>query len=81
MKCKVEVECTPEEARSFLGLPDVQPMQARIMAEVEKKLVAEMDRFSPDAVLKTWMSLTPQSPEQFQEMISRMFQGGGLGRA
>lgn len=80
MKCKVEIECTPEEARTFLGLPDVQPMQGRIMAEMETRLLAEMDRFSPDAVLKTWMSLAPQSPDQFREMISRMFQAGGTGR-
>ncbi|MCW2363478.1 MULTISPECIES: DUF6489 family protein [Sphingobium] len=26
MKFKVDVECTPEEARSFLGLPDLKPI-------------------------------------------------------
>ena len=28
MKVTVNVECTPEEARTFLGLPDVQPNPA-----------------------------------------------------
>ncbi|HEX7871480.1 MAG TPA: DUF6489 family protein [Sphingobium sp.] len=27
MKFTVDVECTPEEARTFLGLPDVKPIQ------------------------------------------------------
>ena len=49
MKCKIEIDCTPIEARQFFGLPDVQPLQARIMEEVEKKMLAEMDRFSPDS--------------------------------
>ena len=80
MKCTVEVECTPEEARVFFGLPDLQPMQTRVMAEMEKRMLAEMDRFSPDSILKTWMSLAPQSPEQVQEMISRMFQGVGAAK-
>ena len=31
MKITVNVDCTPEEARSFLGLPDVQPLQAAVM--------------------------------------------------
>jgi hypothetical protein len=75
MKCTVNIECTPEEARTFLGLPDLQPMQQRVIGEMEKRMLAEMDRFSPEAMMKTWMSLAPQSPEQFQEMISRMFQG------
>ena len=27
MKVNIEVDCTPDEARRFLGLPDVAPMQ------------------------------------------------------
>ena len=57
MKCTVEIECTPEEARQFLGLPDVKPLQAQIMAEVERKMLAEMERFSPEGMLKSWLSL------------------------
>jgi hypothetical protein len=30
MKVTVEVDCTPEEARGFLGLPDVVPIQQAI---------------------------------------------------
>ena len=72
MKCNIELECTPVESRQFLGLPDVQPMQARIMAEVEKKMLSEMERFSPDAVLKTWLSMFSQTPEQIQDAFSKM---------
>ena len=36
MKVNVEVSCTPEEARAFFGLPDIKPMQDRIMAEIEE---------------------------------------------
>lgn len=35
MKVNVEVTCTPEEARAFFGLPDIKPMQDRIMTEIE----------------------------------------------
>ena len=72
MKCRLEVECTPLEARQFFGLPDVQPLQASIMAEVEKKMLAEMERFSPEGVLKGWLSLFSQSPEQVQQAFSKM---------
>lgn len=76
MKCTLEVECTPLEARQFFGLPDVQPLQASIMAEVEKKMMAEMDRFSPEGVLKSWLSMFSQSPEQMQQAFSKlMFTG------
>ena len=35
MKIKIEVDCTPEEARNFFGLPNVKPMQEAVMAESE----------------------------------------------
>lgn len=79
MKVNVEIDCSPEEARIFFGLPDVKPMQAAIMAEMERRMLAEMDRFSPEAVMKSWMTLVPQSPEQFQAAFSRMFQQGFSG--
>ena len=79
MKVTVEVDCTPEEARQSMGLPDVQPMQAAVMAGMEKRVLAEMDRFSPEAVLKSWMSLFPQSPEQMQAAFTKMFQQGSAG--
>ena len=72
MKCTVEIDCTPQEARTFFGLPDVQPLQAKILAEVERKMLAEMDRFSPEVMLKNWLSLYSQTPEQMQEIFGKM---------
>ena len=37
MKVNIEVDCTPDEARRFLGLPDVAPMQQTVMAAMEKR--------------------------------------------
>ncbi len=76
VKVNVEIDCTPEEARAFMGLPDVQPMQGRILADMERRMLAEMDRFSPEALMKSWMSLAPQGAEQFQDAFIRMFQQG-----
>ena len=81
MKCRVEFECTPAEARAFLGLPDLQPLQDRLMGEMEKKMLAEMERFAPDAILKTWLSLYPQTAEHFQDMMLKMLGGAGTRRS
>ena len=74
MKLTVETDCTPEEVRQFMGLPDLQPMQAAVMAEMEKRVLAEMDRFSPESLLKSWMSLVPQNSEQMQGAFMKLFQ-------
>ncbi|WP_443969795.1 DUF6489 family protein [Sphingobium sp. CR28] len=34
MQFNVKVECTPEEARAFLGLPDLSPIHARYIQAV-----------------------------------------------
>ena len=80
MKCTIEIDCTPLEARQFFGLPDVQPLQATVMAEVEKKMLAEMERFSPDAVLKSWLSMFAQTPEQLQDAFSNLMKMDLSGR-
>jgi hypothetical protein len=77
MKITMDIECTPEEARIFLGLPDVQPLQAALMAEVEKKTKAEMDRFSPEGLMSAWLSSAPQNAEWFQRLFKSMTDQAG----
>lgn len=73
MKITVEIDCTPDEARQFLGLPDVKPMQAAAMARMEAQMTEAADRLSPDALLRSWMSLVPQTPEQLKDVVGRFF--------
>ena len=88
MKVNVEIECTPEEARRFLGLPDLRPMQDAVMAKVQQQMLDAVNVLSPESLLKTWMPLAPQSPEQMRDAMSAMFRmftpgsggkGGGSG--
>jgi hypothetical protein len=76
MKCRIEIDCTPLEARQFFGLPDVQPLQARMMDELQAKILAEMERLSPEAVMKTWMSFFGQTPEQLQDAFGKLMMNG-----
>lgn len=81
MKMRVEIDCTPEEAREFLGLPDLKPLQATVMAQVERQMLDAASAFSsPDAMLRTWLSLMPQGSEQVRDLFGRFFglrSGGG----
>jgi hypothetical protein len=69
MKVHVEIDCTPEEARAFFGLPDVAPMQERLMKDVEERMVAAMRSMEPDALIKTWLPASMQGLENFQKMF------------
>lgn len=69
MKFKFDIECTPEEARKFIGLPDVAPMQERMMEELEKKLQENMRNLTPEEMVKTWMPATVQGFAEMQNMF------------
>ena len=73
MKVTINIDCTPLEAREFLGLPNIQPMQEKAMKQLEEKLLSGVAGMSPDAILRNWMSF---NPEQIGDMF-KMF--GGLG--
>jgi hypothetical protein len=78
MKFKVDIECTPEEARAFFGLPDVKPLQEALLPEVEERLRTTLKAMDPEAMLKTWLPATLKGFEQLQEMF--LSQMAGLGR-
>jgi hypothetical protein len=78
MKITIDVDCTPEEARAFLGLPDVAPMQAAMMEELGSRMSAGLEAMDPEALVKTWMPLGLQGLEQAQKMFwSQMTKAAG----
>jgi hypothetical protein len=77
MKLKFDIDCTPEELRGFFGLPEVKPMQERLMAEVEERMRASLKALDPEAMLKTWLPAGLKGFEQLQEMFFAQMGGGG----
>ena len=73
MKVNVEIDCTPEEARRFLGLPDLGPMQEAVLAKLQGQMLDAVGGVAPDALLKLWLPLVPQAPEQLQQTMSSLF--------
>ena len=76
MKVTVDIDCTPAEARAFFGLPDMQPLQAAVMDRLQERMVSEIDRFSPEALVNQWLSVIPQNVERTQKLFADMLLGG-----
>ena len=75
MKVTVNIDCTPEEARAFLGLPDVKPMQEQLMRELQERMAANIRAMEPEAVLRTWLPATLKGFEQIQEIFMAQMTG------
>jgi hypothetical protein len=72
MKVSIDIDCTPQEARAFFGLPDVGPMQQALMKDLEDRMRANLAAMEPEAMLKTWL---PASIEGFETLQRAFWQG------
>jgi hypothetical protein len=80
MKISLDIDCTPDELRGFFGMPDVKPMQERLLKEVEERMRADLKALDPEAMLKTWLPAGLKGFEQLQEMfLSQLGQMSGRG--
>jgi hypothetical protein len=70
MQVKIEIDCTPAEARAFLGLPDISGLNATMVEEVDKRMKANMALLQPEELLKTWGALGGQAQEQFRKLMT-----------
>ena len=70
MKLRIEVDCTPEEARTFLGLPDVTALNAHLVGEMQSRMDQNMAMLQPDELVKNWMAFGGQATEQFRKLMT-----------
>lgn len=54
VKIKFDIDCTPEELRTFLGLPDLGPIQRLVVDELAAKTAEAVKAMNPDAIIKAW---------------------------
>lgn len=71
MKINLSLDCTPEEARTFLGQPDLKPMQEELMQEMRKRMMAGLVAMDPAEMLRTWMPART-GLEQMQDFFAKM---------
>jgi Family of unknown function (DUF6489) len=69
MKITVDIDCTPEEARRFIGLPDLGPMQAALLKEVEARMIANIQAMDPAELMKSWLPASIEGFKQWQELF------------
>lgn len=71
MKINVEVDMTPEEARQFLGLPNVEKLQQQLIKNAEQYL-SEGGTSQYSELISTAM----QPMLAYQQWLTRMMTGG-----
>lgn len=75
MKFRIDVDCTPEKARVFFGLPDVKAAQDAVMGEIEERMKTSLAAMDPETLLKTWLPANAQDLEALHKVLWSQFGG------
>jgi hypothetical protein len=70
MKITIEVDCTPQEARAALGLPDVSALNEHLVSEMQKRMSANIAALQPEELMKTWLAFGGAAQEQFAKLMA-----------
>ena len=79
MKITIDIECSPEEAREFMGLPDVAAMNEELVTALGHKLRATLSGKEPDALFGQWFAGGFEGLEKMQKDFWARFSGAGGG--
>ena len=77
MKITVDVDCTPEEARRFLGFPDLSPVHEAYVDKM-KAAVSDGAGTGPEAfseMMKAWGPMSEAGMGMWRQMLEQMTKG------
>ncbi len=85
MKVSFDIDCTPEEARRMLGLPDVTPVNEALVEELTKRAAEIARDMDGEKLMQQWMTAGVQGFGDMQKAFMEQFakaqgsSGGGAG--
>ena len=72
MKINVEVDCTPEEARRFMGLPDLTPVHEAYVAQLVDTVKNGVGADGLEAMMKSWGPMSDAGLKLWQQTVEGM---------
>jgi hypothetical protein len=78
MKISFDIDCTPEEARAFLGLPDLAPLHDLYLERMKTAMTEGITPADWDRMMRTWAPGIAGGFEQWQKLF---LAGMGTGMA
>lgn len=66
MKITFDIDCTPQEARAFLGLPDLTSLHDVYLERMKATMVDGLNPADFEKLTRTWMPGISDSMEQWR---------------
>lgn len=78
MRLTINIDCTPEEARAFFGMPNVEPLNEMIVEEMTRRAKENIDTLAdPERFFTQMMEMGGKGIEQFQNLMGAAMAGSG----
>ncbi|KQM62489.1 hypothetical protein ASE75_14510 [Sphingomonas sp. Leaf17] len=77
MKMNIEVECTPEEARRAMGLPDLTPLHDRYVASLMETMEGGMKPEMMESMIRNWAPMGEAGMTFWRRMFETAGKTGG----
>jgi len=72
MKISVDVDCTPEEARRFLGLPDLTPVHQAYVERMTKVVSEGVSAEAFTELARQWGPMSEAGMQMWKSMLEGM---------
>ena len=72
MKVTVDVDCTPEEARRFIGLPDMSSVHDLYLDKLKRSIDEGVTPETVDALMRAWAPMGEAGINIWRQMIDQM---------
>jgi ABC-type iron transport system FetAB permease component len=70
MRLTINVDLTPQEARAFFGMPDVEPLNEMVVNEMMVRAKDQMDTLAdPERFVARWMEMGGKGLDAFQGLV------------
>ncbi len=80
MKVNIEIDCTPEEARAFMGLPDVRALHELYIDRMTGLMKDGITASDVERLMTNWMPSATGIGEVQKAMWNAMTGGVGTGK-
>lgn len=72
MKITMDIECTPEEARRLMGLPDMGPIHDIYLDKLKDTMSEGLTPETVDRMIRTWTPMGEAGMNAWRQMIEQL---------
>lgn len=71
MKVSIDIECTPEEARRAMGLPDLTPLHEHYIAKMMAAMEGGVGPDMLEALIRNWAPMSETGAGFWRQMFEQ----------